>query len=54
MPKMQVLRFRGGELVLGTLAWIEATFIVAKTVEYFRRRAGGGGIKKDGGGGEAD
>lgn len=54
MSKMQVLSVGGGVLVLGALARIETTLIVAEAVENLRRRAGGRGIEKNSGGGKAD
>lgn len=54
MSKMQVFGVRGRELVLGALAWIETTLIVAEAVENLGRGAGGRGIEKNSGGGEAD
>lgn len=54
MSKTQVFGVRGRELVLGALAWIETTLIVAEAVENLGRGAGARGIEKNSGGGEAN
>lgn len=54
MSKMRVFGVRGREFVLGALAWIETTLIVAEGIESPSRGAGGRGIEKNSGGAEAD
>lgn len=54
MSKMQVFGVRGRELVLGALAWIETTLIVAEAVENLKTGASGREIEKNSGGYEGD